>query len=79
VGRPSRKPVVRSKSFLCRAASWTSVRRVVAKLEFHFGDLFPRFGLIVTNLTASNRAVVRFYNNAARQNSGSRKPGRRWR
>jgi hypothetical protein len=24
--------------------------------------LFPRVGFIVTNLTASNRAVVRFYN-----------------
>jgi hypothetical protein len=35
---------------------------VVAKVEFHFGELFPRVGFIVTNLTASNRAVVRFYN-----------------
>jgi hypothetical protein len=36
---------------------------VVAKVEFHFGGLFPRVGFIVTNLTASNRVVVRFYNN----------------
>jgi hypothetical protein len=35
---------------------------VVAKVEFHFGELFPRVGFIVTNLTASSRAVVRFYN-----------------
>jgi hypothetical protein len=35
---------------------------VVAKVEFHFGELFPRVGFIVTNLTACNRAVVRFYN-----------------
>jgi Transposase DDE domain group 1 len=34
----------------------------VAQVEFHFGELFPRVGFIVTNLTASNRAVVRFYN-----------------
>ena len=39
-----------------------TARRVVAKVEFHCGDLFPRVGFIVTNLTASNRAVVRFYN-----------------
>jgi hypothetical protein len=35
---------------------------VVAKVEFHFGELFPRIGFMVANLTASNRAVVRFYN-----------------
>jgi hypothetical protein len=34
----------------------------VAKVEFHFGELFPRVGFIVTNLVASSRAVVRFYN-----------------
>jgi hypothetical protein len=61
-GRPSYKPVVRYQSFLYRAASWTSAWRVVAKVEFHFGELFPRVGFIVTNLMGSNRAVVRFYN-----------------
>jgi hypothetical protein len=62
VGRPSYKPVVRFKSFLYQAASWTMVRRVVAKVEFHLGELFQRVGFIVTNLAADNRAVVRFYN-----------------
>jgi Transposase DDE domain group 1 len=62
VGRPSFKPVVRYKSFLYRAASWAKARRVVAKVEFHFGELFPRVGFIVTNFQTSNRAVVRFYN-----------------
>jgi hypothetical protein len=38
------------------------VRRVVAKVEFHSGELFPRVGFIVTNLGTSSRAVVRFYN-----------------
>ena len=37
-------------------------RRVVAKVEFHCGELFPRVGFIVTNLATSSRAVVRFYN-----------------
>ncbi len=62
VGRPSHKPVVRYKSFLYQAASWTKARRVVAKVEFHFGELFPRVGFIVTNLETDSRAVVRFYN-----------------
>jgi hypothetical protein len=62
VGRPSHKPVVRYKSFLYQAASWKTGRRVVAKVEFHFGELFPRVGFIVTNLTLPSRAVVRFYN-----------------
>jgi hypothetical protein len=37
-------------------------RRVVAKVEFHCGELFPRVGFIVTSLAVSSRAVVRFYN-----------------
>jgi hypothetical protein len=62
VGRPSHKPVVRYKSFLYQAASWKQARRVVAKVELHCGELFPRVGFIVTNLALDNRAVVRFYN-----------------
>jgi len=62
VGRPSYKPVVWFKSFLYQAASWKTPRRVVAKVEFHCGELFPRVGFIVTNLETDSRAVVRFYN-----------------
>ncbi|HKV44904.1 MAG TPA: IS1380 family transposase [bacterium] len=62
VGRPSHTPVVRYKSFRYKAASWKTVRRVVAKVEFHCGELFPRVGFIVTTLETDNRAVVRFYN-----------------
>ena len=62
VGRPSYKPVVRYKSFLYQAASWKTARRIVAKIEFHCGELFPRVGFIVTNLETGSRAVVRFYN-----------------
>src|SRR5665811_1666896 len=50
VGRPSHKPVVWYKGFLYQAASWKTARRVVAKVEFHTGELFPRVGFIVTNL-----------------------------
>jgi hypothetical protein len=57
LGRPSHKPVVRLTGFLYQAASWKTARRVVAKVEFHFGELFPRVGFIVTNLSLSNRAI----------------------
>src|ERR1017187_1717289 len=62
VGRPSYRPVVWYKSFLYQAASWKTARRVVAKVEFYFGELFPRVGFIVTSLETDSRAVVRFYN-----------------
>jgi len=61
VGRPGHKPVVWYKGFLYQAASWKTARRVVAKVEFHFGELFPHVGFIVTNLETDSRAVVRFY------------------
>jgi hypothetical protein len=35
---------------------------VIAKVEWHRGELFPRVGFIVTNLTRPPKAVVRFYN-----------------
>ncbi len=62
VGRPSHRPLVRYKSFLYQAESWNKARRVVVKVEFHAGELFPRVGFIVTNLETDSRAVVRFYN-----------------
>ena len=62
VGRPSCKPVVWYEGFLYRATSWNTARRVVAKVEHHAGELFPRIGFIVTNLSLTSRALVRFYN-----------------
>ncbi len=62
VGRPSQRPVVHYKAFLYQPASWLTARQVVAKVEFHAGELFPRVGFIVTNLELPSRAVVRFYN-----------------
>ena len=62
VGRPSAKPLVEYKGFLYQAESWKTARRVVAKVEHHPGELFPRRNFIVTNLTLPSRAVVRFYN-----------------
>src|SRR5438309_9255546 len=61
-GRPSHAPLVRYRSFEYQAASWDRPRRVIAKIEHHLGELFPRVDFIVTTLTGTNRAVVRFYN-----------------
>jgi hypothetical protein len=62
VGRPSNTPVVWYAGFLYQAKSWSKARRVVAKVEWHSGELFPRIGFIVTNLKRPAKAVVRFYN-----------------
>jgi Transposase DDE domain group 1 len=61
-GRPSYAPLVRYRSFAYQAASWDRPRRVIAKIAHHLGELLPRVGFIVTTLTGTNRAVVRFYN-----------------
>jgi hypothetical protein len=37
-------------------------RRVVAKVEWHPGELYPRVGFIVTNMTRPAERVVAFYN-----------------
>ena len=62
VGRPSNKPEVFYASFPYQAKSWDRSRRVVAKEEWHVGELFPRVGFIVTNLTRHTHNVVRSYN-----------------
>jgi len=62
VGRPSNKPVVWYHNFVYQAESWDKPRRVVAKIEYHKGELFPRVGFIVTNLRRASWHVVKFYN-----------------
>ncbi len=62
VGRPPKKPIVQYYSFRYQAASWDTARRVVAKVEWHAGELFPRIGFIVTNLRWKSANVVKFYN-----------------
>ena len=48
--------------FLYRAKSWDQHRRIVAKVEWHRGELYPRVGFIVTNIWKPPEAVVHFYN-----------------
>ena len=42
VGRPPKKPVVRYHDFVYQAQSWDIPRRVVAKVEWHQGELYSR-------------------------------------
>ncbi|MCP4612819.1 MAG: IS1380 family transposase [Planctomycetes bacterium] len=62
VGRPPKKPIVLYHSFRYQAASWDIPRRVVAKIEWYAGELFPKIGFIVTNLRWKSSNVVKFYN-----------------
>ena len=62
VGMPPKKPVVRYHDFVYQAQSWDIPRRVVAKVEWHQGELFPRVGFVVTNLNLPSAGVTHFYN-----------------
>jgi len=62
VGRPPHEVRRFYASFRYRAASWDRSRRVVAKVEWHPGELYPRVGFVVTNLSQPAERVVAFYN-----------------
>jgi hypothetical protein len=62
VGRPSKNKVKRFfEDFQYQAQSWDKQRRVIAKIEWHPAELFPKVGIIVTNLPMEPDWVVRFY------------------
>jgi hypothetical protein len=61
-GRPPQEVRRYYASFTYQAGSWSSPRRVVAKVEWHPGELCPRVGFIVTNLARPAERVVAFYN-----------------
>src|SRR6478752_2497775 len=62
VGRPPQEVRRYYSSFSYQAGSWNKPRRVVAKVEWHPGELYPRVGFIVTNLARPAERVVAFYN-----------------
>jgi hypothetical protein len=62
VGRPPNEVRRYYANFSYQAASWTKPRRVVAKVEWHPGELIPRVGFIVTNMSRPAERVVAFYN-----------------
>ena len=62
VGRPPHAVRRFHASFSYQAASWNKPRRVVAKVEWHPGELYPRVGFIVTNMTRPPERVTLFCN-----------------
>jgi Transposase DDE domain group 1 len=62
VGRPPHEVRRYYASFRYQAQSWNKPRHVVAKIEWHPGELYPRVGFIVTNLARSAEGIVAFYN-----------------
>lgn len=65
--RPVRRPPksgvqIRLADLRCLARTWDKDLRVVAKIEWHDGELFPRIGFIVTNSKVTAGKVVKVYN-----------------
>lgn len=59
---PPSHVVSHNTSFHYRAKNWSKPRRVVAQVEFHPGELFPRVGFIITNRSVPNERALAFYN-----------------
>jgi hypothetical protein len=62
VGRPPNEVRRYYANFSYQAQSWKKPRRVVAKVEWHPGELYPRVGFIVTSLSRPAERIVAFYN-----------------
>ena len=63
VGRPPKSGIqIKLVDFRYQAKTWDRARRVIAKIEWHAGELFPRIGFIVTNSRLSAGKVVKVYN-----------------
>ena len=45
-----------------QAKSWSRPRRVVAKIEWQRGELFPRIGFVLTNSSPPAGKVIKVYN-----------------
>ena len=63
VGRPPKSGIqTKLVDFRYQAQTWDREHRVVAKIEWHEGELFPRIGFIVTNSKLPAGKVVKVYN-----------------
>ena len=60
VGRPPNHVRRYDASCSYQAGRWERKRRIVAKVEWHPGELYPRVGFIVTNLSRPADRVVAF-------------------
>jgi hypothetical protein len=63
MGRPTKSGVqFKMVDLQYQAKSWSKSRRVVAKIEWHRGELFPRIGFVVTNSRLPAAKVIKVYN-----------------
>ena len=63
VGRPPKSGIqVKVIDFRYQAKSWNRPRRVVCKIEWHAGELFPRSNFIVTSSRLPKAKAVKVYN-----------------
>ena len=62
IGQPPNEARRSFANFTYQAGRWTQSRRVVAKVEWHPGERYPRVGFIVTNMARPAENVVAFYN-----------------
>jgi Transposase DDE domain group 1 len=61
-GRPPKSGIqVKLVGFRYQAQTWDRECRVVAKIEWHVGELFPRIGFSVTNSRLPAARVVKIY------------------
>ena len=58
VGHPSNDVRRYHAGCTYQAEGWTAARRIVAKFEWHPGELYPRVGFIVTNMARPAENVV---------------------
>src|SRR5262249_51612089 len=58
VGRPAHHVRRFHANFSYQAGTWTKPRRVIAKVEWHPGELYPRVGFIVTNMSRPAERVL---------------------
>ena len=66
VGRPPKNGIqVKIVDLRYQAKSWSRPRRVVAKIEWHRGELFPRIGFVVTSSRLPAGRVIKVYNGRA--------------
>jgi len=63
LGRPPKSGIqVKVVALQYQAKSWHKPRRVVAKIEWHHGELFPRIGFVVSNSRLPAGKVIKVYN-----------------
>src|SRR5262249_18986447 len=72
VGRPPHHVRRLHANFGYQARTWTKPRRVIAKVEWHPGELYPRVGFIVTNMSRPAESLLST-TSAGRASNGSRR------